>query len=41
MEWAASCVEWGVTTMAPMVTERDGKREVVLPGEKDYPGYEF
>ena len=41
MEWAALCVEWGVTTMAPMVIERDGKKEVVLPGEKDYPGYEF
>ena len=40
MEWAASCVEWGVTTMAPMVIERNGKKEIVLPGEKDYPGYE-
>jgi len=40
MEWAASCVEWGVTTMLPMIIERDGTPEVVLPGELDYPGYE-
>jgi len=38
VEWARSCVEWGVTTMAPKIIERDGKREIVLPGEKDYPG---
>ena len=39
MDWAASCVEWGVTTMLPVVIERDGKPEVVLPGDRDYPGY--
>ena len=40
IDWASSCVEWGVTTMLPMIIERDGKAEVVLPGDKDYPGYE-
>lgn len=39
MDWAASCVEWGVTTMLPVVIKRDGKPEVVLPGDRDYPGY--
>ncbi len=39
MDWAESCVEWGVTTMLPIVIERDGKPEVVLPGDRDYPGY--
>lgn len=39
MEWASACVDWGVTTMLPMVVERDGEREIVLPGELDYPGY--
>lgn len=38
MDWAASCVDWGVTTMAPAIIERDGKKEIVLPGDKDYPG---
>jgi 8-oxo-dGTP pyrophosphatase MutT (NUDIX family) len=38
VDWAKSCVEWGVTSMAPAIIMRDGKREVVLPGEKDYPG---
>jgi 8-oxo-dGTP pyrophosphatase MutT (NUDIX family) len=38
VEWASSCVEWGVTTMLPAVIERDGKQEIVLPGDKDYPG---
>jgi 8-oxo-dGTP pyrophosphatase MutT (NUDIX family) len=38
MEWAASCVEWGVTSMLPIMIERDGKEAVALPGEKDYPG---
>ncbi len=38
VDWAKSCVEWGVTSMAPAIIVRDGKREVVLPGEKDYPG---
>jgi 8-oxo-dGTP pyrophosphatase MutT (NUDIX family) len=40
IEWAASCVAWGVTTMAPMVIERHGRKEVALPGDKDYPGYD-
>jgi len=39
MEWASSCKDWGVTTMLPMHIERDGKKDVVLPGELDYPGY--
>lgn len=38
VEWARTCVQWGVTTMLPAVITRDGVREVVLPGEKDYPG---
>jgi 8-oxo-dGTP pyrophosphatase MutT (NUDIX family) len=38
VDWARSCVEWGITTMVPMVIERNGKNEIVLPGEKDYPG---
>lgn len=38
LNWAKSCVEWGVTTMVPRAIERDGKRVIVLPGEKDYPG---
>lgn len=40
MEWAESCADWGVTTMLPMIVERDGKPAVALPGELDYPGYE-
>ena len=40
IEWAASRVEWGVIAMAPMMVERNGRKEVVLPGDKDYPGYE-
>lgn len=40
MEWAASCVEWGVTSMLPILIERDGEEAVTLPGEKDYPGIE-
>ncbi len=40
VEWAASCVDWGVTTMLPMIIERDGRPAVALPGEVDYPGYE-
>ena len=40
IEWAASCVEWGVTSMLPIIIERDGEQEVVLPGDKDYPGTE-
>ena len=38
MSWAAGCVEWGVTTMAPVIVERDGEPEILLPGDKDYPG---
>jgi 8-oxo-dGTP pyrophosphatase MutT (NUDIX family) len=40
VEWARSCVEWGVTSMLPAIIFRGGKAEVVLPGEKDYPGLE-
>ena len=40
VEWAAASVDWGVTTMLPMIIERDGKPAVALPGELDYPGYE-
>ena len=39
MDWAASCADWGVTTMLPIVIVRDGKHEIVLPGDRDYPGY--
>ncbi len=38
MGWAAGCIEWGVTTMVPVIIERHGKQEIVLPGDKDYPG---
>jgi len=38
MDWAAQCVDWGVTSMMPVIIERDGRPEVVLPGDKDYPG---
>ena len=38
IEWASSCVEWGITTMVPVTIERDGKVEIVLPGDKNYPG---
>lgn len=38
LEWAGACVEWGVTSMLPAIVERDGEMEIVLPGEKDYPG---
>lgn len=37
-EWGNSCVEWGITTMVPLVIERHGKKEIVLPGDKNYPG---
>lgn len=40
VEWASGCADWGVTTMLPMIVERDGKPAVALPGELDYPGYE-
>ncbi|MEL7185070.1 MAG: NUDIX domain-containing protein [Pseudomonadota bacterium] len=38
LDWAASKYEWGITSMIPRMIERNGKREVVLPGDKDYPG---
>ena len=38
MSWASECIDWGVTTMVPMIIERDGKPEIVLPGDRDYPG---
>ena len=37
-DWAESCVQWGVTSMLPAVITRDGQLDVVLPGDKDYPG---
>jgi len=38
VEWASSCVQWGVTSMLPAVVIRDGEKHIALPGEKDYPG---
>jgi len=38
VEWAKMCVEWGITSMVPLLIERGGKQEIVLPGDKDYPG---
>jgi 8-oxo-dGTP pyrophosphatase MutT (NUDIX family) len=38
VDWASSCVQWGVTSMVPVIIERDGRQEIVLPGDKDYPG---
>lgn len=38
LDWAKSSVEWGITSMIPLVIERDGRAEIVLPGDKDYPG---
>ncbi len=38
LEWARSCVQWGITSMVPVMIERNGKQEFVLPGDKDYPG---
>lgn len=38
LEWGRSCVQWGVTSMLPAIILRDGQREIVLPGDKDYPG---
>lgn len=38
VEWASTCVQWGVTTMLPALIRRDGTPEIVLPGDKDYPG---
>ena len=38
VDWARSSVEWGVTSMLPAIIMRDGKPEIVLPGDKGYPG---
>jgi len=38
MDWGRSSVDWGVTSMVPRIIVRDGRHEVVLPGDKDYPG---
>jgi len=38
VEWARTCVQWGVTTMLPAVIKRDGTSDIVLPGDRDYPG---
>jgi 8-oxo-dGTP pyrophosphatase MutT (NUDIX family) len=38
VDWGQSCVGWGITSMIPVVIERDGKLDVVLPGDRDYPG---
>ena len=38
MEWGEASYKWGVTSMIPRMIERNGKQEVVLPGDKDYPG---
>lgn len=38
MSWAAECIDWGITTMVPMIIQRDGRPEIVLPGDRDYPG---
>lgn len=37
-DWAETKVNWGVTSMLPMLIERNGKLDIVLPGDKDYPG---
>ena len=38
VDWASACVEWGVTTMLPAVIIRNGEPDIVLPGDRDYPG---
>lgn len=38
VDWARSCAGWGVTTMLPAVIIRDGEKDIVLPGDRDYPG---
>jgi 8-oxo-dGTP pyrophosphatase MutT (NUDIX family) len=38
LDWAKSSADWGITSMVPVLIVRDGKEEVVLPGDKDYPG---
>ena len=39
IEWAGSRVDRGVTVMAPIVIERNGRKEIVFPGDADYPDY--
>ena len=38
LEWARSSVDWGITSMVPQIIERDGNKDIVLPGDKNYPG---
>lgn len=38
LDWAKSSVDWGITSMVPMMIKRNGKDEIVLPGDRDYPG---
>ena len=38
VDWASSCVDWGITSMMPMIIQRNGQSEIVLPGDADYPG---
>jgi 8-oxo-dGTP pyrophosphatase MutT (NUDIX family) len=38
VDWARSSFEWGITSMVPAVIFRNGQQEIVLPGDKDYPG---
>lgn len=38
LDWAASSVNWGVTSMVPVLITRHGKQDIVLPGDRDYPG---
>ena len=38
VDWARSSAGWGVTSLAPAVIIRKGKPEIVMPGDKDYPG---
>lgn len=40
VDWASSCVEWGVTSILAKIIDRDGREEIVLPGEIGYPGTE-
>lgn len=38
LDWGRSSVDWGITSMIPAVIHRNGKQEIVLPGDRDYPG---
>ena len=40
VDWASSCVQWGVTSILAKIIERNGREEIVLPGEIGYPGTE-